>query len=286
MGISKMPAEKLLRKDETEKILGGISIPPRPAILNDIDAELKRPNPSLTIIGNRISADVGLTGTMLKVVNSPYFGLRSKINSAPHAVQTLGVRNVKSIVTGLVLRSTLGGKDASLERFWDTAEKIARISVYIASILPKAPRDEAYTFGLFHDCGIPLLMQRYPDYKETLKKATADSRPLDEVEFEQHGTSHTIVGHMVARSWGLPDTITEAVLRKDDINVFSSADPISPTSQTLIAINLLAKHLNDEVLRMRDDPRWPVMGDAVLDHLCISNEELVELRVEIPTVIS
>jgi HD-like signal output (HDOD) protein len=281
-----MGDEKLLRQQETEKILKGISIPPRPAILADIDAELQRPNPSLTIIANRINSDVGLTGTMLKVVNSPYFGLRSKINSPSHAVQTLGIRNVKSIVTGLVLKQALGGKDASLERFWDSAEKIARISTYIASILPKAPRDESYTFGLFHDCGIPLLMQRFPDYKDTLKRALTDPRALADVEFEQHGTNHTIVGHMVARSWGLSDTITEAVLRKDDISVFASSDPITPVAQTLIAINLLAKHLNDEVLRMRDDPRWPVMGNYVMNHLCLSNDELIELREDIPSVIS
>lgn len=280
-----MTNDKLLHQADTEKILKGISIPPRPAILADIDAELKKANPNLALIGHRITSDVGLSGTMLKVVNSPFFGLRNKINSVPQAVQTLGVKNVKSLVTGLVLRTTLGGKDPSLERFWDTAEKIARISAYVASLIPKAPRDEAYTFGLFHDCGIPILMQRFPDYKETLKLALTDGRSLTEIEFATHGTSHAVVGHMVARSWGLPESISDAVLRKDDVTVFTESNPMSSTSQTLIAINLLAKYLNNEVLRMREDPLWGNVGDSVMSHLCLSSDEIIELREDIPAII-
>lgn len=282
-----MSGEKILQQAEAEKALKGISIPPRPSILNDINTELQRPNPNLAIVAKRIAADVGISGTMLKIVNSPFFGLQNKLSSVSQAVQTLGVKNVKSIVTGLVLRSTLGGgNQAALERFWDGAEKVARISAYVASTLPRAPRDEAYTFGLFRDCAIPILMQRFPSYIDTMQIPTSETCPLTVIEDAHLGTNHAIVGHMVARHWGLPDTITEAVLRHHDITVFSESEPLSPTALNLIAINYLAEHLHEAVLRMRDDPQWRSVGNLVLDHLSMSADELTELKDDIEAAIA
>jgi len=36
---------------------------------------------------------------------------------------------------------------------------------------PTTTPDEAYTLGLFHDCGIPILMEKYDDYAQTIQSA-------------------------------------------------------------------------------------------------------------------
>ncbi len=269
--------------EEAQKSLKGVTIPPRPALLTEINSELQRPHPDIKLVAARIAKDVGLSSSILKVTNSPFFGLRSKIGSVPHAIQLLGMRNVKSIVTGLMLRSTLDGQTQSLERFWDSSEKVARISAFVASTLPRAPRDEAYTFGLFRECGIPLLMQRFPEYKETLKVAPTADCPMTATEDERHGTNHAVVGYMVARVWGLPETIPEAILRHHDPAVLSDSDSASPQARTLVAINFLAEYLNDSFLRMRNNALWESVGEDTLAHLGISSGELEEIKEEVAT---
>ncbi len=271
--------------EEAEKAIKGIAIPPRPALLTEINDELRKQTPDINRLSARIAADVGVSAAVLKIINSPYFGLRSKVGSISMAVQLLGIQNVKSIVTGLLLKAAMGGKGVTFERFWDSSEKVARISAYVASTLPRAPRDEAYTMGLFRECGIPLLMQRFPEYMETLKLAAIDERPMVLLEDERHGTNHAVVGFMVARTWGLPETLTQALLRHHDPLIFERDDTAAAGVRTLIAINYLAEYLSDTVLRMRDNLQWKRLSGPVLDCLGVSEGDLEELKEDVPNVV-
>ncbi|MCX7161652.1 MAG: HDOD domain-containing protein [Betaproteobacteria bacterium] len=264
-----------------EQLLKGITIPPRPIVLIEVDQELKRPEPDLKKVAGLIARDVGVSAAMLKTVNSPLFGLRSKVGSVLQAVQLLGARNTRNVVTSLVLRSTMGGAAASLERFWDSSEKVASISAYICTMLPKAPREEAYTFGIFHDCGIPALMQRFGDYRDTLKIAGGDSRPPTEVEEERHGTNHATIGYLIAHSWGLSDVICQAIQRHHDLGALGDDDSFSPMARVLVAVNFLAEHLHETSLRMRDDRQWVQGEGIVLDYLGLTHGEYAELSEDV-----
>jgi HD-like signal output (HDOD) protein len=223
---------------------------------------------------------------MLKTVNSPFFGLPRRISSVAQAVSMLGLKMTARIVNGLVLRMTMGGRQSSLERFWDSAEKVARISARAASTLPRGPRDEAYCFGLFRDIGIPMLLQKFPDYRQTLALAdnTVD-RPMTVVEEERHATDHATLGYLVARSWLLPEAICEGIRHHHDPSVFDARDLVNPIALTLIAINALAEHLHDEYVRMRTNAGWQQMADRVLAHLGLSEDDYCDLREEVTTLV-
>lgn len=273
-----------LSQEGVEQLLKGVSIPPRPTLLIEVDQELKRPEPDMKRIGSLIGKDVGVSAAMLKTLNSPLFALRSKVGNVSQAVMMLGARNVQNVVTGLVLRNAVGGSGTSLERFWDSAEKVASINAYVCTVLPKAPREEAYTFGLFRDCGIPILMQRFPDYRETLKRAAGQNVPLTKVEDEYHGTNHATVGYMVARSWGLSESIYRAILCHHDVDVIAGVDASQPLTRTLVAINFLAEHLNDTSLRMRSDSQWEEIGEEILDYLGLTVDEYEEIAEDVATI--
>ncbi|MBU3735429.1 MAG: HDOD domain-containing protein [Methylobacterium sp.] len=273
-----MNPEFLIDPAVAEKSLRNIQIPPRPKLLADIDQELKRDDPDIGLLCQSIAKDVSLAAAVLKVINSPFFGLQKKVGAVAPAVHMLGIKNIKCLVSGLILRQSIQGEAASLERFWDSAEKVARISAHVASLLPRVPRDEAYTFGLFRDIGIPMLMQRFPGYRDTLRSASGLDTPLTEVEEEVHGTNHAIIGYMFARTWALPEAITEGILVHHDPAALSETFSALPLAKTLVAINYLAEHLNDSVLRMKVDPQWASMGARVQDYLGISATEIEELK--------
>ncbi|MBV8667026.1 MAG: HDOD domain-containing protein [Burkholderiaceae bacterium] len=267
---------------QIESSLKGFSIPPRPQVLVSLGKEMNREEPDLKLIAAQISGDVGLSAAVLKTVNSPFFGLKKKISSVTQAVSLLGLKSVERIVTGIMLRNSFVGETRTLERFWDSAEKSAGIAAHIALSLPRGPRDDAYSFGLFHNAAMPILNQRYPDYGQTLALAAEGTdRPMTDIEDERHSVNHATLGYLIAKAWFLPPVICEGILRHHDPAVFDGSDAISPQALTLISISYLAEHLNDDYVLMGDHSPWERVGDKVLSHLGLLDAEYESIKEEI-----
>lgn len=278
---------QLMPADLIEKTLKGITIPARPQVLVQLQNELRKDDPDPAVVARLVSGDVSLSAAVLKTVNSPFFGLSRRISSVAQAVSLLGISAAAQIVTGLVLRTAVAGQAGSLERFWDSAETVAGISRHIASTIPRVARDDAYCFGLFHDIGIPMLMQKFPDYRQTL--ALADStgdRSFTAVEDERHATDHATLGYLVAKGWFLPEAICEGILYHHDRSVFDDSAAVSPQALTLIAINALAEHFNDEYVRLRSNSGWERIGARALDHLGLQEDEYCDLREDLTKLVA
>ena len=259
-------------------LVSKLTIPPRPEVVAVLFEETRREHPDLGRVSKRIAADVGLAAAMLKTVNSPAFGLVRKAKTVAHAVDLLGLRNVAGIATGLVLRHALGGDaQPALGRFWDTAEKVALICAHLARSLRGIAVDEAYTLGLFHDCGIPLLMRLYPRYKDTLARANrTGDRSFVAVEEEDTGTHHGAVGYFLARSWALPDALCRAILWHHDLEVF--ADPrIDDAVRNFVGIVHIAEHVQHLSMREAVDVEWLKFERPVLQHFALTEEDFINL---------
>ncbi len=255
-----------------------LAIPPRPQVVSQLFEEMSRDEPDLRRVAKFISADVGIAGAMLKTVNSAAFGLTRKATSIAQAVDLLGMRNVSGIATGLAIRHSISGAaNAVLDRFWDSAEKTAIISAHLARALREVPADEAYTLGLFHDCGIPLLMRQFPGYKETLARANRSvERSFTQTEEDDVGTHHAAVGYFLARSWQLSEPLSTAILRHHDIEAF--ADPSVPgTVRSFIGIIHLAEHIQHLMMRSTVDVEWVKFEPIVLRHFSLGEEDFINL---------
>ncbi|MFT2098226.1 HDOD domain-containing protein [Marinomonas sp. 2405UD66-6] len=73
----------LLNESELKHILQGISIPPQPQILVDLQMEQAMPDPDMGFISSAISQDVSLSAAVLKFVNSAHFNLEKKNHLHP-----------------------------------------------------------------------------------------------------------------------------------------------------------------------------------------------------------
>ncbi len=276
---------RLITPEVIEKTLKGITIPTRPQILVHIQKELQKNDPDPQAVARFIGGDVGLCAAVLKTVNSPFFGLTRRISSAAQAVSLLGMTATAQIVTGIALKTAIGGKAGSLERFWDSSENVACMSRHIAAVIPRGPRDDAYCFGLFHDIGIPILMQKFPDYRQTLVLADSTSdQPFTAVEEARHATDHATLGYLVAKGWFLPAPICEAILYHHDVSVFDDSAVVSPHALTLIAINALSECFHDEYVRQRATSSSKGMRCKALDHLGLTENEYSDLREELSSL--
>jgi HD-like signal output (HDOD) protein len=270
-----------ITEEAAEKLISTIKIPPRPEIVVELNREINRDDPDLRKIAAIISRDIAFTAAILKTVNSPFFGLRMKVENVQQAAMTLGMNNVLGIVTGIALRNALVAKEAKLERFWDSAEKVANVAAYLASKIPGVPKDLAYMYGLFRDCGIPLMLQKFPEYTQTLMKANQGSK-LDFTSHEDdaHTTNHATIGYLVAKSWSLPNSICQAVLNHHDLSILNSNETFSVEVRGLIALIRFSEYLCD-TRQLRDDHDWEVSGPIVLTYLGIDEDEFEDIREEV-----
>ncbi|MBM4182096.1 MAG: HDOD domain-containing protein [Betaproteobacteria bacterium] len=263
-----------LSQAEAEKIIASVAIPPRPAIVNAVLEERAKSEPDLRRIAQLVSTDVSLAATVLKTINSPLFGLRRQVTSIEHGVSMLGMKNIGALVVSLSLRNTVPTQ--GLDRFWDEAARTALVSAYLAQSLGCAPKEDAHLFGLFHDAGIPLLMRRFPNYREVLRKANAEPKlGFTEVEDAELGTNHAVVGGLLAKGWQLPEHIRLGIGQHHDLDVFASHLPTE--SLNLIALTHLAEHIETSFSRLSGDAEWDKRGDSILGHLLLSPEQFEEL---------
>lgn len=270
-----------ISQEAAEKILASIRIPPRPSILTALMEERNKSDPDLLKIAHIVAKDVVLSAAMLKTVNSPFFGLRRKIDSIEQAVMTMGSNNVLNIMTGLALRNMDENKGVQLDRFWDNAENTAFIAALLAKRIPGIPHNVAYTVGVFHDCGIPLMMTRFPDYKDTLRFAQTDlGRTLTEIEDERYSTNHATIGYLLSKNWNLSETISLTILHHHNLGIFSSQEALPSEVCGLVAVIQIAEALSDST-QMRDDDAWKAKAHMLLDYVGLSEQELEDLTDEI-----
>lgn len=275
-----------LSPEQIQQALQGISIPPQPQIMVDLQFEQYMPDPDLETIARLIAQDPGLSGALLKLVNSPHFGLANKIGSIQRAVNLLGSRSIINLINAQSIKGEMSDETiVTLNRFWDTAQDVAMTCLTLAKRTSIQAVDEAYTLGLFHDCGVPLMLKRFPDYMEVLEASYAnagmDTRVVD-TENRTFNTNHAVVGYFTAKSWRLPEHISSAIANHHNaLAIFRDESSRNTQLKNLLAVLKMAEHIcaSHRVLgNQAQDHEWDVVGPLVLDYIGLSEYDFEHLK--------
>ena len=268
-----------------------IGIPSCPAILNQINAEMAKAEPDFRYIDRIICSDVSLAASLIAIANSPFFGFRKRVRSVSEALQMLGLGVAGRAIAGLILRK-LFPPTPSLERFWHASACIARLSGWVARKVPiaiKVRPDDAYTFGLFRDCGIPVLLRRFAEYPAVLKKAN-EEKELGFVAVEQSlcPTNHAAVGCLLAQSWWLPDEISLAIRHHHDQQLLDqgTASKLPAITLGLIATVQFSEYLFQRHTGLSQTREWDKLGATCLWLLDIGAEDLPRILEECAGVVA
>jgi HD-like signal output (HDOD) protein len=268
-----------ISEEQLAKILQGISIPPQPQIMVDLQMEQVMPDPDIVHIAKLISQDVGLAGTVLKVVNSSFYGLSNKITSINQAVGILGMNSVVNIVNGISIKSSMSDdKIKALTRFWDSAMDVAMTSATLAKAVGYNHPDSAYTLGLFHNCGVPLLMSRYDNYEEIMTESYSGHHDrIIDFENQQLNTNHAVIGYFTAKSWHLPRVLCEIIAEHHNCKRLYTTKNNETDKTTLTSILKMAEHICGSYIvlgRQEEDHEWNDIGKLVLEYLGFNDYDL------------
>jgi len=269
---------------QLEASLREIGIPPRPRILELINLEARAGEPDFNYLTELIQTDVALAAGLVKTANSPFFGYQRKTRNVRDALLMLGLKPAASAVAGLILRRVFPPL-LQLERFWDASQRTGELSAWLVQRLGVrfgVTAEDAFTFGLFRDCGIPIMMRRFDGYAETLARANAsDTHAFTEVEGAEMPTNHAVVGGLMSQSWWLPEEACAAIRRHHDHQALvAQVKGVSASSYRLIAVAQLAEKLHQDSTGLNLTHEWDKMGAACLLVLGLEEADLAELERE------
>lgn len=243
----------------------GIKIPPQPKVLLALDELLHSGDYDVRSVAKIISQDPGIAAMLFKAARSPAFARGRKLDSIDQVLMVIGVKQTYNLVQAVALSSAVSdGTRKAFDIFWTRSQEIARMAAVVAgervSVCNVFP-DQAYMAGIFHECGVPVLMLRFPDYCQSLRLENACCWPDLVEEDARFNLDHTSVGYLVARHWNLPDFVCAAIRYHHEM----PSDELGATS-TLVAILQMAIHCYHRMDDM-DDRLWPKIGRRVLDEL-------------------
>lgn len=208
----------ILANEQVRKVVGGLeSLPALPELYLQIEQELRSDEPSLKRVGELVKQDMGVSASLLKVVNSSFFGFFKKITSPSHAVTLLGIEVLKGLVLGVKLIKSFDVsqfKGYSIERLWNHCLGVAAFAKVIAREegLSDSMCDSLFIAGLLHDIGkLVLATQMYDEYKTVLELVCQEGGTILDAESRILNVTHAEVGAYLLGVWRMDMTVTEAV---------------------------------------------------------------------------
>lgn len=260
-------------------------IPSRPEVLISITKELRKKDPDTNSICKWIKQDVALYSSVIATVNSAFYGFNTEITSIERAVSLLGIKRIFNIVQLAALKNSLSSV-GPMERFWDTATEVARITAALSQQFTNLNPDDAYTLGMLHDSGIPLLMKAKPEFKDALRELNGRSLiDIHEQEIERFGISHYQLSAELARKWHIGETTAEAISRQPYYEqTFAEPADENESMRLNLCMLLLARDISDAYRHFWriPDPKEPLINLLpVLSFLGISDFDYADLKEDI-----
>ncbi|WP_031484963.1 response regulator [Maridesulfovibrio frigidus] len=193
------------------------SLPAIPDLYLKICAELEKADPSLDRVGKFVEKDPGVSATILKVVNSAFFGFYSTISSPSHAVTLLGTEAVKGLVLGVHLLneidlSSLAGY--SVDKLWTHSLQTGDFAKTIAKLesTDKTFIGACYVAGILHDVGKLIFVTNMDSiYKPVLIEVRKMGGPISLSESNKLGVNHAAIGAYLLGLWGFHEDIVSGI---------------------------------------------------------------------------
>lgn len=269
-----------LSHEDVQKVMSTVDIPACPAVVAEAMQEAQRDEPDIGRLAAIIGNDGGMSAAALKLANSPLYRAAKPITGVRQAVERLGTKNIVCVVVAVALRNAVGGiSPAWIEQFWKRISLLAVVSGMVARRQYGISPDAAYTYALFHDAAIPLMMKRFPNYGEVLEVCRTEGKMLAEAEGDYFPCTHPIIGSLLVRNWGLPPIVGQAIRFHHEQDAYELPDRTLPGGAlAFIAVTQVAEYLTNEALSEQDMEVGGALFDKALAYLGISENELDDLR--------
>jgi putative nucleotidyltransferase with HDIG domain len=261
------------KQTKLKKIIMDIkTLPAFPGVINKLNSLSDNDKSSVLEMARIVSSDQVLSARILRLANSPSYGFY-RVSTISNAMILLGVNVVKSLAISSFI---LEAMEKNSVRLWEHSLGTGVASNLIAKKLGLPESEEIATAGLLHDIGKVIINLKCSEAESEVRRIT-DEKQINmlEAEHEIIGTDHAEVGGWLAKSWLLPDKLTEPI--NCHHNVEASVNHRIKTSVVHMADVLIkASGFGDS-----GDSYVPLIQQAAWDALKLNEQIIAELVEEL-----
>mgnify|MGYP002398760940 CR=1 FL=1 len=212
-----------------------VKLPEVPSLVFELNEIIADPMSSAGAIGQVVNKSPSLAATLLRIVNSAFYGFRSKIDSISRAVTLIGSKEVSNLALGITIMETFRGIPKEILDVASFLEHnlacgvVARILAAHGNI---AHSEQLFVSGMLHDIGRLVLCKYFPEiFQQTVVDAAREERSLLKSEQALLGCTHALLGKKLLNKWKLPYALEN--------NVFYHHQPsASPSPETAAVIQM------------------------------------------------
>lgn len=191
-------------------------LPVLPAVVMKVIDLVDQDDVSAEQVQRTISMEPTLSGKVLQLANSAYYGLSRQIGTIQQATIVLGFQAIKNLVLGIsafqTLRGTKPPTSADLA-LWEHSFACAGVASEIAKLKRMGLRQTETIFmgGLLHDIGLLFLRQNANNDLQRLERSALETVTRLEAERQMFGIDHAEIGGLIADHWLLPVSLVRMI---------------------------------------------------------------------------
>jgi putative nucleotidyltransferase with HDIG domain len=205
-----------LDEDKLRHIMNQVkSFPGMPATAARLMPLLQNPDSSASKIEDTLKYDPGLTANILKLTNSAYFGLPSRVSSVRQAIMLLGWKRLLQLVMTMcmsaLMKKPVPGYDLPRGELWRHSVAVSVAADLLVRSLSISDADEVFTAALLHDIGKLVLGDYVQGDLEKIEGMVSKGISFEVAEYVVLGTNHADIGARILHNWSLPQELVNAV---------------------------------------------------------------------------
>lgn len=268
--------EHLTGEPLKQKILRSLKdLPPMPQVAQKARKILSDPKSSFSDLARVIESDQGIVTRVLKMANSPFYGLSGNVSSVQRASVVLGSKTLMEVLnlacSSEILGKTLSGYNLAAGDLWMHSLAVAHGSRIIAQRVSPGLDQDAFSAGIIHDVGKiildPYVLERRSVFESFIR---AGNGSFLEAEKKILGFDHAELASAVCVSWQIPANIARSIRYHHD-----------PTPADGDILSFIV-HMADAAAIMSgigagmDGMLYAIHAD-VMKHLRLTNDDLLDI---------
>lgn len=202
-----------------------------------------------------IKLDPILIVRLLRLVNSPYFGLVNKVESISKAVVYVGMKNLRNLVAIEAIRNLFKDDDSqefSRSQLWKHCATVAILARMIAERIFGLAGEDEFLAGIIHDIGLIIEDQLAgTELREVVRLYSAGDKVITSYEEGILETNHCKVGGLLVFDWHMPAEVVEAIKKHHDHN---NIYPVPSITSILHISEYIAGRLDYGIVQGRQEP--------------------------------
>ena len=191
-------------------------LPTLPDVYLRVREVVEDPTASMVDLARALSVDTALTARVLKLVNSPFYGLSGKIETVSRAASVLGMQPIHDLVLASSVATTFSKIPASvfdMKAFWRNSVERGLLARVLAKTCNLMDSERLFVGGLLSDIGHLVLFQKIPDLAaKVLSQAKKEGKIRVTFEQDLLGFDSAEVGAELLKQWQLPANYQQATL--------------------------------------------------------------------------